>query len=97
MKFKLFLSISLLSTIITLNACGSKAEEEKKESNWSEAEKKTYMDACVDGSKGSLGDDKAKEYCSCTLDNLQKVYPKASELANVSPDEIMELAKKCMD
>lgn len=99
MKNKVIFTVLVLMSSTTFYSCGSKDanEEKKQESGWSEAEKKTYMNACVDGSKGSLGEDKAKEYCDCTLKNLEKEYPKASELANVSPDEIMELAKKCME
>ena len=65
-------------------------------SGWSDAEKKAYMDACVDGAKGSLGEDKAKEYCSCTQEKLEAKYPKAADLENVKTDEITKLAEECM-
>jgi hypothetical protein len=65
-------------------------------SGWSDAEKKTYMDACVDGAKATFGEEKAKEYCSCTQEKIEAKYPKAKDLESVKQDEISELAMDCL-
>lgn len=67
---------------------------------WSDAEKKAYMDACVDGAKQTLGDKEGEDYCSCTMEKIMAKYPSAKELSDVSSDEktkvIQEVAKECL-
>lgn len=68
---------------------------------WNDAEKKAYMDACVDGAKQSLGEKEGEDYCSCTMEKIMAKYPSAKELGEVDADEknkvIQDVAKECLE
>lgn len=74
--------------LISLSSCGSKG--------WSDAEKKTYMDACEGKAAAALGEEKAKEYCACTQEKMEAKYPDPAEVKNVTSEEITKMAEECM-
>ncbi len=104
MKKLLLFSTALFLSAALLNSCGSKekGEEDKSEekSGWSDTEKKAYMDACINSAKNSIGEEKAEDYCSCTMNKIMDKYPSAMDLNKVEASEkndiIMDVAKDCM-
>jgi hypothetical protein len=65
-------------------------------SGWSDAEKKTYMDACEGKAAEALGAEKAKEYCACTQEKMEAKYPNAKDVEKITADEITKMAEECM-
>lgn len=67
------------------------------QSKWGKEVWEAYMNSCVGSAKESLGEQKAKDYCACTGMKLENRHPDANELANISQDEIVEVATLCLE
>jgi hypothetical protein len=76
---------------LALGAC-------KSGSNWTQADKDAFVGKCVPESQRQAGmsESKAKDYCDCMLDKVQKKYPKAQEAGNMSVNEATEMARDCV-
>ena len=77
------------AAILALSAC---------KSGWSSAEKDNFLKTCTGAATGSMGAEKAKDYCDCMFPKLEKKYPSAAEAdkLNSSDPAVMEMAKECI-
>ena len=84
---KAFLFIALTSLIFSC-----------KNKGWSVAERNQFITTCTNGAAMSMGQDKAKDYCSCMAQKLEAKYPNytdANKLTSQSP-EIITMAQGCL-
>ena len=83
----------LVILLVTSLAVGCKG---KKASGWSSSEKDVFTTNCVKGASGTMGEDKAKSYCSCMMGKLEVKYPKADDIDKVDVGTMTEMAKDCV-
>lgn len=64
---------------------------------WTRAEKKEFMDNCVENT--GFSQSKAESYCDCMLKKLQSRYPKSSDMSRASDlkGEITDMAPGCLN
>ena len=72
-------------------------EEESDGGGWSRAEQKQFMESCVENT--GFSQSKAESYCDCMLNKLQRKYPKAASMENVSglEEKIKAMAPGCLE
>lgn len=87
MKRLFFCGVVLLG----LSAC-------KSSTSWSQTDKDAFMNTCVSKAQSSAGMDetKAKDYCSCMQEKVEKKYPNSSDAAKMTISDITEMAKGCV-
>jgi len=64
---------------------------------WGSAEEDSFMKSCVDGAKNSMGASKAESYCSCVLEKIEVKYPSAIDALKMDVNDMMEMAKDCVE
>ncbi len=68
----------------------------KGSKHWAQKDKDAFNSNCVNGAKASMGDDKAKAYCSCMLDKIEVKYPNAEDAGKLDMNSMTEMAKDCL-
>jgi hypothetical protein len=64
---------------------------------WTPKDKETFMGGCVNGALKDMGEAKAKAYCSCMLEKLQKRYSSASDLKYAKTDTaVYSMGRECL-
>ena len=64
---------------------------------WTQKDKEDFVGGCVNGALKEMGEAKARSYCSCMLQKLQKRYPNAADMKYVKNDTaVHSMAKECM-
>lgn len=63
---------------------------------WAPSEKDTFMSTCVSQAKSGMGEVGAKNYCSCMLDKIEKLYPNAADAGKLDQAKMTDLAKECL-
>lgn len=63
---------------------------------WKEEEKKAYMDSCVNAAKGTVGEEAAEKYCSCTQEKLEKEYPNAKDI-DIQSEASKKIIEECSE
>ncbi len=63
---------------------------------WNDEHKKTYMDACTPKLVESFGEEKAKEYCACTMEKMMEKYPNPADAGKVTNEEATKMAAECL-
>ncbi len=66
------------------------------QSNWSKADRKSFVEACVPAAQEGMSKKKAKKYCDCALYKIEQMYPDPTNAANVTADEIQKVAEMCL-
>ena len=103
--YKIILSLLLFTAI----ACNSKSPKTASESSsenaakqpvtWTRDAEMNWMDECVEGSKGTLGEEKAFNQCKCILRQIQEKNPTNDSARNVTITNdtalIASMAKNC--
>ena len=103
--YKIILSLLLVTSF----ACNSKDPKVASQSSSENAAKQTvtwtrdaemsWMDECVEGSKTTLGEEKAFNQCKCILRQIQEKNPSNDSLKNVQITNdtalITTMAKNC--
>ncbi|MEN9964635.1 MAG: hypothetical protein RL582_1730 [Bacteroidota bacterium] len=82
----------------------TKIDESKKEvvipvdrrGKWGKSDRFAFLENCVTNAKIKMGDEKAKEYCSCVLELVEAKYTSAVDAANIDLKDMFEMAKSCM-
>jgi hypothetical protein len=65
--------------------------------SWTPKDKENFIGGCVNGALKDMGEAKAKAYCSCMLEKLQKRYPDPSDLKYAQTDtSVYSMGKECM-
>lgn len=88
-------ALFFLSLSLGLSACPGTGSR-----GWSQADKDKLIGACVTSAKqGGPGLDEAKitSYCTCYQQNLEKKYPKVTDMAPVKAEDISKEAEKCLE
>ena len=89
--------ILLASFAVFIFSCGEKKSSASKPKEiWPKESRDDYMKSCVQGAEAQMGKDKAKTYCSCTLDKMQTKYPNPIDALSIDMQALMELAKDCL-
>lgn len=57
-------------------------------STWTAKDRTDFLKECVDAARASLGEDKAKRYCACSLYKIERKYPDPSQAAEIT-EEVM--------
>lgn len=57
---------------------------------------KVYMNTCIEEAKTGMSNKDARNYCECTGEKLEVMYPNAADLTKLTADEINELARVCL-
>lgn len=65
-------------------------------SGWTSAQKDEFIKTCTSAASGSMGEQKAKDYCSCMEPKVEAKYPKAEDAGKMSTDEATTMAKDCV-
>lgn len=103
-KFILFLSIVFLAAC---NSDGSNSSVKKDSvqtqktitSSWSNDDRMQFLDACVEGAKQRLGEEKSLKQCNCILKQMQVKNPTndSTTSANIMSDtaQLAQFAKNC--
>ena len=64
---------------------------------WTREDKDSFLGGCVNGALKDMGETKAKSYCNCMLEKLQKRYPNASDLKYAKTDTVLySMGRECM-
>lgn len=63
---------------------------------WGKSDRFAFLENCVSNAKLKMGDEKAKEYCSCVLELVEAKYASAENAANMDLKDMFEMAKTCM-
>jgi hypothetical protein len=64
---------------------------------WTEKDRQTFLGGCLQGAKKDMDSAKAKGYCSCMLEKLQKRYPDPSDMKYVKSDTaVYSIANDCL-
>jgi hypothetical protein len=82
----------------------TKIDESKKEvvipvdrrGKWGKSDRFAFLENCVSNAKVNMGEEKAKEYCSCVLELVEAKYTSAVDAANIDLKDMFEMAKSCM-
>jgi hypothetical protein len=82
----------------------TKIDESKKEvvipvdrrGKWGKSDRFAFLENCVTNAKIKMGDEKAKEYCSCVLELVEAKYTSAVDAANIDLKDMFEMAKSCI-
>ena len=82
----------------------TKIDEKKQEvvvpvdrkGKWGKSDRFAFLENCVTNAKIKMGDEKAKEYCSCVLELVEAKYTSAVDAANIDLKDMFEMAKSCM-
>ncbi len=88
---KQVLTLFLAAALLTGCKGGKKAS-----AGWPQKEKDAFTENCVNGAKGTMGDEKAKSYCDCVLGKMEAKYPDAAEAGKVDMNTMIEMAKDCV-
>ena len=62
--------------------------------SWSAEDQKIFMNSCVEALDWSQ--DSAKQYCSCMMEKIAKIYPNSSDANQLNEAKTLELAKQCI-
>jgi predicted metal-binding protein len=68
-----------------------------RKGTWGKADRFAFLDNCVKSAKTSMGDEKAIVYCSCVLEQVEGRYQTAEDALKLDVNEMMEMAKICME
>lgn len=87
----------LIEDVAKLTEADLKTPEMKKEiqdcltskSTWSPADRSDFLKSCIESAKSELGEQKAKNYCGCTLFKMEKKYPRVAD-ANALTEKEMQ-------
>ena len=82
-------SLALIALTMIAFSC-----KPKTGSSWTDAERKQFVETCTN-SAAALGD-KAKPYCECSLEKLEKKYPNSADVGKLTNAETEEIAKDCL-
>ncbi len=63
---------------------------------WPQKEKDAFNEQCVKGAETSMGEAKAKSYCSCMLTKIEAKYPEAANASKLDVATMTEMAKDCV-
>ena len=64
---------------------------------WTESDKQNFMGGCMSGALKNMDQEKAKDYCSCMLQKVQKRYPNANDAKYLKNDTaIYSMGRACM-
>jgi hypothetical protein len=82
----------------------TKIDEKKQEvvvpvdrrGKWGKSDRFAFLENCVTNAKIKMGEEKAKEYCSCVLELVEAKYTSAVDAANIDLKDMFEMAKSCM-
>ena len=64
--------------------------------NWTEADKREFMNNCTPGASKTLGTSGATDYCDCMMRKLMQEYPNSADVGNVSQTHMSALAADCL-
>ncbi len=68
----------------------------KASAGWPQKERDAFTENCVNGAKGTMGDDKAKSYCDCVLGKMEAKYSNPADAGKVDMNTMIEMAKDCV-
>lgn len=60
----------------------------KSGSTWTAKDRTDFLNECVGAARASLGEDKAKRYCACSLYKIERKYPDPAQAAEIT-EEVM--------
>ena len=104
--FKLFVCIGSIMLICcksktTVDAHDHTTDTEVSTSGaWTERYKKTFLDQCITGGTANFfqGDSvKAKAYCNCMLEKMERAYPNTDTLNNMTMTEMQQKMQDMVD
>ena len=75
------------AAILALSAC---------KSGWSSAEKEQFKSTCNSGFSPTIGVEKAKDFCDCFEEKVEKKYASKAEADKATQAEVEALSKECI-
>jgi len=64
---------------------------------WTQTDKENVMGGCMTRAVKDMGDAKARTYCGCMLEKLQKRYPNAADVKYAKYDTALySMAQQCL-
>jgi len=74
----------------------SSKKNAKYSDGWSKAEKNVFMSNCSGEAAKSMGESRAESYCPCMMGKLEKRYPDAKTIDEMSEKDMTDLARDCL-
>ena len=75
------------AAILALSAC---------KGGWSSADKDEFKKTCLGSTTSGMGEEKAKNYCDCFEEKVEKKYPSKAEADKATTADITQLSTDCM-
>jgi len=69
--------------------------EYESNSGWTSKEKTLFLTTCVDKAAQSVGESRAKTYCSCMLDKIQSKYSSYTKANSMTESDLTSMAAEC--
>lgn len=69
----------------------------KRDAEWTDEEKRSFLDNCISNAQGNLTVVEANSYCDCMLRKLMVKYPEAASAAQLTAEEAINLANQCLE
>jgi uncharacterized membrane protein len=64
---------------------------------WTQDDKQNFLGGCMKGALKDMDEEKARAYCSCMLQKVQKKYPNAADAKYLKNDTaIYSMGRECM-
>lgn len=64
-------------------------------STWTDEDRTSFIEQCVASAKSSVGEERAKDYCSCMQQKVEYRYPTPADAAKLTNAQINLLAAQC--
>lgn len=64
--------------------------------SWTDAEEAAFIKECEPKAAKSMGEEKARSYCACMLEKVEKAYPNPVEASNVTIEQISKWTELCL-
>jgi|GEM_PF-4336494 len=62
---------------------------------WTKAQQKKFFNQCAETASKQVGQERAQEYCNCMMKKIEKRYPNADDINQMTESEINKLAITC--
>lgn len=63
---------------------------------WKDEEKNAFIDSCVNSAKGTIGEEAAEKYCSCTQEKLEKEFPNVKDI-DIESEAGKKIIEECSE
>src|SRR5687768_16124012 len=63
---------------------------------WTENNRQSYINTCVEENRSSIGEEKVKEYCICMQDSVKARYPNYRDVEKLTMSQNLDISNNCL-